>query len=751
MNSIGRYQLVDTVGQGGMGVVYQAFDTLLQRVVAVKVISGTIEAGPEQRERFFREARAAGQLSHRNIITIHDLGEYDGQPYLAMEYLEGEDLQRRLAGPNRMSLARKVELAIEICEGLEYAHARGVVHRDIKPANIFITESGTAKILDFGLARMTTSELTNSNKVLGTINYMSPEQVRGERADRRSDIFSVGVVLYELLGGRKAFEADSFAATLFKILQEEPEPLTKIDPTLPDDLVAIVNRALAKPRDERYQQMADMLRDLALYRQQSTVHDSPSGGRPASGGHGRALDQAHSRPQSDPPPTWDTPTIAQEAPPPGTAPAGTAEVQRVPGRSAAWFNRRIWVAGAAAALAVAAFAIWAVRPQQQTNPPASATRARAPVDHAAVTAALTRATQAFEAGDFAEARRQADAALSLDPDHSGARRVREQAAARAESVNRWLREARAHYEAGRLDEAARAAGNVLSLVPGQPDARQLLQEAAARMLRRGADDARTRMAQAKATARAAGAASLAAPTYEAAIAAERAAQRLSEAGQSADATAKFYEASGLFRSAALSAQSEAAFRAEAAKVEKDRAAAERAAPQATEARPSSNEPIQPPRPAPVQPEPTPPVARSPDSPSPGTTPRSVAPPRTAPAPPLPPTEPPAERLIAELLAHYETALETRNLDALKRLWPGLGGSQESAIRNEFQHASRIDVEIASPRIDVGDAAATATFVRRYDLATVDGQRLSSRSLTIMTLRRTGAGWVIDRVRFDPMK
>jgi hypothetical protein len=146
MDTIGRYQLVEKLGQGGMGVVYRAFDTLLHRVVAVKLISGSIEAGAEPRERFFREARAAGQLSHRNIITIHDLGEHEGQPYLAMEYLEGEDLQHRLVRADRMSLSRKVELAIEICEGLEYAHARGVVHRDIKPANIFITESGTAKI-----------------------------------------------------------------------------------------------------------------------------------------------------------------------------------------------------------------------------------------------------------------------------------------------------------------------------------------------------------------------------------------------------------------------------------------------------------------------------------------------------------------------------------------------------------------------------------------------------------------------------
>ncbi len=332
MNSIGRYQLVEKLGQGGMGVVYRAFDTLLQRVVAVKLISGSIESGGEQRERFFREARAAGQLSHRNIITIHDLGEHEGQPYLAMEFLEGEDLQRRLARPERMSLARKVEIAVEVCEGLEYAHTRGVIHRDVKPANIFITDNGTAKILDFGLARLVTSELTNSNMMMGTINYMAPEQVRGERADQRSDIFSVGVVLYELLGGRKAFEGDSFATTLYRILQEEPESLLQIEPSLPVDLVAIVARALAKPRDERYQQMSELLRDLAVHRQQMSVHDTPPG-RPASGGGPRPSETPRPATSSD----SDAPTVAYGTTPFPAVPstAGTAAPSPPPTPAAA--------------------------------------------------------------------------------------------------------------------------------------------------------------------------------------------------------------------------------------------------------------------------------------------------------------------------------------------------------------------------------------------------------------------------------
>ena len=174
MRTIGRYELQDLLGRGGMGVVYRAFDTLLERTVAVKIIGGEIDSNPDTRARFLREARSAGQLSHKNIVTIYDLGEEDGHPFLAMEYLSGQDLQQRLHDPVKMSLSRKVEVALELCEGLEFAHARGVVHRDVKPANIFITTSGEVKILDFGLARLMSSQLTKSNMLMGTLNYMAP-------------------------------------------------------------------------------------------------------------------------------------------------------------------------------------------------------------------------------------------------------------------------------------------------------------------------------------------------------------------------------------------------------------------------------------------------------------------------------------------------------------------------------------------------------------------------------------------------
>ena len=274
LSTIGRYQIIEKVGQGGMGVVYRAHDTLLEREVALKIISASIEGNPELRERFFREARAAGQLSHRNIITIHDLGEHEGQPYLAMEFLNGEDLQRRLSRPEPMSLARKLEIAADICDGLAYAHRRGLIHRDIKPANIFITDEGVVKLLDFGLARMVTSELTASNMMLGTLNYMAPEQVRGERTDHRADIFSFGVVLYEMLSGRKAFQGDSFATDALQDPAGRARAAAQHRRVAAVRGRALVEKAIAKTKDERYQDLIDLARDLALHRQHLALSDS---------------------------------------------------------------------------------------------------------------------------------------------------------------------------------------------------------------------------------------------------------------------------------------------------------------------------------------------------------------------------------------------------------------------------------------------------------------------------------------------
>jgi serine/threonine-protein kinase len=271
IQSIGRYQVEGTIGRGGMGVVYKAFDPMLQRTVALKVISGIALDEGSARERLLREARAAGQLTHRNIVVIHDLGEDQGQPYLAMEYLTGSSLDAYLQqGP--LPLARIIDFGAQLCDGLEYAHQRGLVHRDIKPANLFVTDSGDLKILDFGLVQLATSSLTRSQTVMGTASYMAPEQVRGERVDHRVDIFAAGAVLYELVARRKAFDGDSYATTMYKILQDHPEPLVQFAPDLPQTFISAVARALAKEPGDRYQRAADMRRDLDACRNAVGTH-----------------------------------------------------------------------------------------------------------------------------------------------------------------------------------------------------------------------------------------------------------------------------------------------------------------------------------------------------------------------------------------------------------------------------------------------------------------------------------------------
>ena len=729
MQTIGRYQLAEKLGEGGMGVVYRAFDELLERVVAVKVIATQMDSRSEMRERFFREARAAGQLSHKNIITIHDLGEQDGHPYLAMEYLEGQDLQQRLSGPEKMSLSRKLDLVIDICDGLEYAHAHGVVHRDIKLANVFITDQGLVKILDFGLARLVSSQLTNSHTLMGTVNYMAPEQVRGERADQRSDVFSVAVVIYELLGGRKAFQGDSFASTLYKILQEVPEPLPKIDASLPAALVAIVNRALAKPRDERYQTMRDLRQDLVAFRQQlSSAGDTgiDSGARPLGS---------------------TAPSHSGASTPAPVGPASGAASDPAVAR-----GRRRWAIAAAGVLTVAVVsAIWIGMHRRETTPTDVRADAVAPPASNPALRTLADARQALQAQDYAAAERLAEAALQDAPDLQEARLIRDRAREAVTSIESGLQKTRALFASGDYQEASRAAGDILALAPANAEAKRIMEEGAARSRGRGAADARTTMAEARDGARAANARTLASAAFRAATRADQEAQRLYAAGRMADATARFYVASGLYRSAALTAQAEAAGA-------RERAAAEASAkPEPKPDPPASPEAPRPAETQPAAPPAAPPIARAPVpepvSPQPpvagAPVPKAAAPPPTSLE--LPPRSPAPEDAIRELVAQYSAALEAKNLPALKRIWPDLRGAPEEALRSEFQNANRINVEIVEPKISASAGSGSVTFLRRYELVTVEGQRLRTETITTMDVRHGANGWVIVAVRFRSVR
>jgi hypothetical protein len=262
--SIGRYEILELVGRGGMGVLYRARDAVLERDVALKMMLLDFTTDQTARDRFQREARAVARLQHRNVVTIHELGEVDGAPYIVMEFLSGRDLDAMLKGDMKLTLAQKLDVVIQLCDGLGYAHEQGIVHRDVKPGNVRVLEDSTVKILDFGIAKFAQSSITQSGTIMGTPSYMAPEQIMGKPVDGRADLFSVGVLLYELLSGQKPFSGESPTTVVYQIMHVEPPPVNAAVPELPDSLHEIVSRALQKNPDDRYSRASELAADLQM-------------------------------------------------------------------------------------------------------------------------------------------------------------------------------------------------------------------------------------------------------------------------------------------------------------------------------------------------------------------------------------------------------------------------------------------------------------------------------------------------------
>jgi predicted Ser/Thr protein kinase len=267
IQTVGRYEITGELGRGAMGVVYKALDPTIGRTVALKTMRLDVHGldAQEMVRRFQNEARAAGVLNHPNIVTIYDAGEQDGIFYIAMEFIEGTTLHELLVEKRVLATDEVLQLTRQICRGLDYAHSNSIVHRDIKPANIMITGNGTVKIMDFGIAK-SGGQVTNTGQVLGTPNYMSPEQVKGRQLDGRSDLFSLGVILYEMMTGEKPFVGQNVTTIIYKIVNENPITPRDLDVTVHPGLSAIVTKALAKAPDDRYQTGADLVRDLENYK-----------------------------------------------------------------------------------------------------------------------------------------------------------------------------------------------------------------------------------------------------------------------------------------------------------------------------------------------------------------------------------------------------------------------------------------------------------------------------------------------------
>jgi serine/threonine-protein kinase len=275
----GRYEIVAELGRGAMGIVYQARDPQIGRMVALKTVSLRGQEPEEQqefRQRFLREAQAAGRLQHSGLVAIYDAGEdqESHDPYIVLEYVPGDTLHRILAREKKLPLPQALQLAEEIAQALDYAHTQGVVHRDIKPANILITEDGHAKIADFGIARLNLAHFTVPGQVLGTPAYMAPEQLTGEGVDSRSDIFSLGVLLYAMVTGHSPFQGNSATTVCFKVVNREPLPASALDMDLPRALDGVISRAMAKDPTQRFQRGSDLARALRDLRDAPPVPDS---------------------------------------------------------------------------------------------------------------------------------------------------------------------------------------------------------------------------------------------------------------------------------------------------------------------------------------------------------------------------------------------------------------------------------------------------------------------------------------------
>jgi serine/threonine-protein kinase len=292
IEKLGRYEILSELGQGAMGVVYKAVDPLIDRTVAIKTINLNLSGDElaDFEERFNREAKSAGRLNHPNIVTIYDVGRADHVAFMAMEYLEGRELKEIIASGEALQPDKTAEIIAQVADALAFAHDHGVVHRDIKPANIMVLRNGSVKITDFGIAKMSTGSRTQIGIILGSPKYMSPEQVAGKPVDGRSDIFSLGAVLYELLTGRPAFggEDSTLTTIMYRVLNEMPPSPADLNPSIPMAFDYIIARALAKAPENRYQSAREMANDLRNFKKLTTTSPlastSSSGKIPAADG-----------------------------------------------------------------------------------------------------------------------------------------------------------------------------------------------------------------------------------------------------------------------------------------------------------------------------------------------------------------------------------------------------------------------------------------------------------------------------------
>jgi serine/threonine-protein kinase len=736
---IGKYRIVGKIGQGAMGEVFKAQDPVLNRFVAIKTISSGMAPESDLRKRFLREAQSAARLSHPNIITVFDFGEEQDRVYMAMELLEGVDLKEAIRAKTLPSVDERLEVMEQICDGLAFAHAKGVVHRDIKPANIHIQPDGKVKIMDFGLARLGESEMTATGMILGTPHYMSPEQVRGEKADARSDVFSLGAVFYELLGHHKAFDADSMHSILFQVLEHRPEPLRRLAPDLPVPLVEAVEKALEKDAARRFQhggELRDAIRAIrrVLRAGEDSAHAAslagnasalsvsglpPGSSSLAPGARSTAASRgalAHKLDPSGPagPPEAYAQTVltpSEDAPPSRSGSRSGARPAPPPSRAP------LAVGVGVVALTLVAAAFFWMRSFREPAPaaaaPGGADKLGALTD-ALVTSQLELARRNLDDKQYRAAVAQADQVLKLDPANSAAQQVAADAQARLADLDAAADEARRAMDAGQIRPAAAALARVLALDPRHPVAAEL-SERLNRHFHAQSTDARRLMTAAREAAVRARAETQRPYTEAVTLATE--ADVLQRRNEFAVAAQKFLEARDRFEQArrAAVAQAQVAVPARAT-------AAPPTAPPVTHAVAA----------------PPPTVAAEPP-PAPVTTTLAPAPvvlaPTTAPAPVVN-----EESAIRRLLADYERAIETRDLALFRTVKPNLSGQEERTLRATFAQVRSHQIEMTLGPIEVEGSQARVR-LQRQDL--IDGKPFNFQQTLV--LGKDAGAWTIKEI------
>ena len=757
---LGPYEIVAPIGAGGMGEVYRATDKRLDRTVAIKVLASNVVDDPDRRQRFEREARTIASLNHPNICTLYDIGDHAGQPFIVMEVITGETLQRRLMKrPFRIN--EILELGIQLADALDAAHTKGITHRDIKPANIVVTDRGQAKILDFGLAKLTPQRgpgeagatistegepLTNPGAAIGTVLYMSPEQARGEELDSRTDLFSLGVVLYEMVTGQRAFPGKTTAVIFDAILNREPLSPAYVPPKLEE----IIRNALEKDRDLRYQNAADLRADLKRAKRDT---DSSRSAAPAARSSATTPLSAGG--------TMTTAVRPASQPTAGSFPGSDrsaavssgrevrSEWDRPPSTPTVW-RPALYVTFGLLATALTLVLLrgpwFADQVGSETSEQVSA------LSDALLQSQVVLATTSLAARDYQGAIAYAEAVLAAAPEHAEALRVRAEGRAALDQAETALSEAQVLLDAGQREQAAQAVAAALTIDPSHALGVELAGQLNSQF-RSEAEGARVDMNQSRAAAQAAGAD--AADTEDEFAQAEqlaREAQAQLEQEQFTLATQRFLEARDVFGRARRAAErpdtpagpAAVGTTAEARPPAVDQRAAAPAVPpeRAATAPAVGAEPVVP-EPAVADPGVAPPAAAAPAALEPGVDdPAILEPAPSTPAPSAPVDEASA---IRNVIATYEQAIEGKDLELYRSVKPNLSAEEASQLRTSFAfvESQQIDIEIISM-----DIRASQAFLRiaRRDTIVADGRERISQSEQLVTLSKTSGGWVIVESR-----